>query len=169
MRNLGANIFVLFYLVPMSIIGQANELSVFDNLIHKTWSAEGRWENNGPQFKQEITFQFDLENTIIIADSKGFIDKEQTKFGHRNHGIRQYDKASNTIKFWEFDVFGNVTSGTVFAEGKNIIYQYKYGESVLTDMWEYVDESTYNFKVGTYNNGTWEQIYLNTVFKEKIK
>ena len=149
------------------MIGQTKELSIFENLVNKTWSAEGQWENNGPQFKQEVSFYFDLENTIIITKSKGFINKEQTKFGNRNHGVRQYDKSTNTIKFWEFDVFGNVTKGTVVAENKNMIYQYKYDGAIITDMWEYIDDSTYSFKVGSYNNGTWEHIYLNTVFKEK--
>ncbi len=148
------------------MVGQVKELELFENLVNKTWSAKGQWENNGPQFKQEVSFHLDLENTIVVTESKGFINKEQTKFGDRNHGIRQYDKKTNTIKFWEFDVFGNVTKGTVVAQGKNIVYQYQYGESLITDMWEYVDDSTYNFKVGICNNGIWEQLYLNTVFKE---
>ncbi|WP_460220201.1 hypothetical protein [Psychroserpens sp. MEBiC05023] len=167
MRILHINILIFFCLVPMALIGQTNKLSIFDNLVNKTWIAEGQWENNGPKFKQEVSFQFDLEHSIIVANSKGFIDEAQTKFGHRNHGVRQYDKASDTVKFWEFDVFGNVTKGTVVSEGKNIVYQYQYGDTVITDMWEYVDESTYNFKVGSYSNGLWKQVYLNTVFKEK--
>lgn len=149
----------------MVIIGQVKDLSLFENLVNKTWSAQGQWENDGPKFKQEVRFYFDLENTIVIAKSKGFINKEQTKFGNRNHGVRHYDKATNTIRFLEFDVFGNVTKGTVVSEGKSIIYQYKYGDSVITDMWEYVNDYTYNFKVGTYKDGQWEQLYLNTVFK----
>ncbi len=167
MRMKLIKIIVLSLLFPMLNFGQNQDLALFDNLIDKTWSAEGRWENNGPKFKQEIKFSYDLEGSIILVDSKGYINKEQTKFGNRNHGIRQYDQTSKTIKFWEFDVFGNVTKGKVYAEGKNIIYQYQYGDSVITDMWEYVDDSTYNFKVGSYHNGTWKQVYLNTVFKEQ--
>ena len=97
-------------------------------------------------------------------ESIGFVDKAQTKLGPRNHGVRQFDEETNTIKFWEFDVFGGLTKGTVFAEGKNILYQYKYGNSVVTDMWEYVDDATYNFKVGNYENGKWKQVYLSTKF-----
>ena len=158
---------IIVCLLPLFGFGQDQELSIFNNLIDKTWSAEGQWENNGPKFKQEVHFSFNLEGSIVIANSKGYINKEQTKFGDRNHGIRQYDQSAKAIKFWEFDVFGNVTKGTVFAEGKNIIYQYQYGDSVITDMWEYVNDSTYNFKVGSYSNGTWEQVYLSTVFKEQ--
>ena len=161
------NYIALLFLLPILAFGQTNELSVFENLVDKTWVAEGQWEN-GPAFKQEIECRYDLNGTVVIVNSKGFLDQEQTKFGHRNHGVRQFDKTTKAIRFWEFDVFGNATQGTVFAEGKNIVYQYKYGEAILTDMWEYVDDATYNFKVGTYTNGVWETLYLNTVFKEKI-
>ncbi len=106
-----------------------------------------------------------MNGTIILAESVGYIDKEQTKLGQRNHGIRQYDEKSNVIRFWEFDVFGGVTKGIVFSEGKNIVYQYEYGGVSITDMWEYVDDSTYNFKVGNYKDGVWIQIYLSTQFK----
>ncbi|MCD2258488.1 hypothetical protein [Psychroserpens luteolus] len=160
-------IIILVLVLPLLSFGQDKDLSIFENLVDKTWSAEGQWENNGPKFKQDVHFSFDLERSVVIAKSKGFVNKEQTEFGDRNHGVRHYDKTTNTIKFWEFDVFGNVTKGKVLAEGKNIIYQYQYGESIITDMWEYVDDSTYNFKVGSYYNGTWEQVYLNTVFKEQ--
>lgn len=109
--------------------------------------------------------KYALNNTIVIVNSTGFIDKKQTELGLRNHGIRQFDKASDGIKFWEFDVFGGLTEGIVLSQGKNIFYQYNYGGSLVTDMWEYVDDNTYNFKVGDYEDGVWKQIYLNTKFK----
>lgn len=156
-------IFVLLF-IPVMTFSQNSQLSIFNNLVSKTWKAEGNW-GDGSKFKQEIQFTLSLDNTIIITNSIGFIDKEQTKLGLRNHGIRQFDKKSNSIKFWEFDIFGGLTEGVVFSEGKNIVYQYNYGGSFVTDMWEYVDESTYNFKVGDYKDGVWKQIYLNTQFK----
>ncbi|WP_435625471.1 VOC family protein [Flagellimonas sp.] len=142
---------------------QQNELSIFEALTEKTWKAEGNW-GDGSKFKQEIIFTFSLDSTLVIAKSKGYIDKEQTVFGDRNHGIRKYNPNSNTIEFWEFDVFGSVTKGTVKAEGKNIYYTYAYGESTVTDLWEYVDANTYNYKVGDYQNGKWNQVYLSTQF-----
>ncbi|WP_108802080.1 hypothetical protein [Aquimarina sp. Aq107] len=140
------------------------DLSIFENLINKEWKANGTW-GDGTMFKQETIFKFELNQTIVIAKSKGFTDKKQTKYGLRNHGIRKFDQETNTIKFWEFDIFGGVTEGTVIPDGKNILYQYHYGNSLVTDMWEYVDNNTYNFKVGNYLNGKWEQIYLETQFK----
>ena len=138
---------------------------MFDNLVGKSWKASGNW-GDGNKFNQEIKFDYSLDSTIVIAKSIGFINKEQTKLGLRNHGIRQYDKITKSIKFWEFDVFGELTKGSVFSEGKNIVYQYTYGTSTITDMWEYVDDSTYNLIVGTYENGEWKQVYLSTKFKK---
>ena len=158
---------LLFLLIPMITFSQNSQLSIFNNLAGKKWKAEGTW-GNGTKFKQEIEINYSLDSAIIITNSKGFIDKEQTKYGLRNHGIRMYDKKSETIKFWEFDVFGGVTEGIVFSMEKNIIYQYSYGNSFLTEMWEYVNDTTYNFKIGTYKNGTWNQLYLTTQFVEVV-
>ena len=145
---------------------QNNPLEKFRPLVGKTWEADGKW-GDGSSFKQSITFRFDLENTLVIASSKGFVDTNQKTIGNRNHGIRQYDKTSNSMRFWEFDVFGGVTEGTVEFEDKDIVYTYKYGESIVTDYWQYVDENTYNFTVGSRENGEWKQKYLETKFLAK--
>lgn len=143
--------------------GQQNKLSLFDNLIGKTWKAEGKW-GDGSKFKQEIEFKYSLDSTLIVTEALGFTNKEQTVYGPRNHGIRKFDEQSNTIKFWEFDVFGGVTEGTVKSKGRDIIYTYAYGESTVTDYWQYVDAHTYDFIVGDFENGQWKQKYLSTQF-----
>jgi len=157
---------LLIILMPLLVVSQANELQGFENLVNNTWVANGEW-SNGSQFKQEVHYTFSLNKTIIIADSKGFTNQEQTEYGNRNHGIRQYNATKNTIEFWEFDVFGGVTQGTVKIKGKDIWYRYNYDETTVTDCWEYVDDATYNFTVGTYKDGKWDAIYLKTVFKLK--
>ena len=159
---------VLILLLPLVTLGQKSELSIFDALVAKTWKAEGNW-GDGSKFIQEITMNYSLDSTIVIVNSIGFTDKEQTTLGARNHGVRQFDKESKSIKFWEFDVFGGLTEGVVFTEGKNILYQYEYGDSHVTEMWEYVDASTYHFKVGNYEDGIWKQTYLSTQFREVKK
>ena len=149
--------------IALNANAQKKEISFFKALIGKTWKADGNW-GDGSKFKQEITFTFSLDSTLVIAKSKGYVDKEQTVFGDRNHGIRKYNPETKTVDFWEFDVFGGVTKGTVKVEGKDIFYTYAYGESTVTDLWEYVDSNTYNFKVGDYQNGKWNQVYLSTRF-----
>lgn len=157
-------IYALLFFLGFQGFSQKNKLEIFDNLISKTWKAEGNWGDGSPFF-QETAFSYSLDSMLVVVNSIGFTNKEQTKTGLRNHGLRQFDKTSNNILFWEFDVFGGLTKGTVHAEGKNIIYNYAYGDSQVTDMWEHVNDSTYNFKVGSYKNGIWKKIYLNTQFK----
>ncbi len=144
--------------------GQPPKLSIFDNLVGKTWKAEGNW-GDGSKFFQEITIAYSLDSTIVVAKSIGFVDEKQTSLGLRNHGIRQVDTETNSIKFWEFDVFGGLTEGKVSSQDKNIIYRYDYGGTTVTDMWEYVNDSTYTFKVGDYDNDSWKQVYLETQFR----
>ena len=157
-------LFLFTVLIPLIGYAQQSELAFFNHLVGKTWAAEGSW-GDGTKFKQETSFSYSLDSTIVIANSKGFTNVAQTTYGMRNHGIRQFDKTSKTLRFWEFDVFGGRTEGTVMASGKNIMYQYAYGEATITDMWEYVDENTYNFIVGSYQDGKWQQTYLKTQFK----
>ncbi|WP_299431897.1 hypothetical protein [uncultured Aquimarina sp.] len=155
---------LILSIVSISSYSQKTDLTIFKNLIGKEWKAEGTW-GDGTIFKQETIFMYDLNNSLVIVKSKGFTNKKQTQYGWRNHGIRKFDAETKTIKFWEFDIFGGVTEGTVKVDGKNIMYQYQYGESLVTDMWEYVDDHTYNLKIGDYADGTWKQIYLETQFK----
>lgn len=157
------NLILLVILIPVIGFSQHNPLSIFDNLMGKTWKADGNW-NNGSVFKQEKTFEYSLDSTIVIVNTIGFIDQKGKRLGKRNFGIRQYDKKSDSIKFWEFDVFGGLTTGIVYAKGKNLFYQYEYGGSPITNMWEYVNDTTYNFKVGIWKNETWEQLMLETQF-----
>ena len=139
-------------------------LQVFENLLDKNWLAEGKW-GDGSVFKQEISYNYSLSNNIIITNSKGFVDKENKVFGDRNHGVRIFDKSINKIRFWEFDVFGGITEGTVTPLENSILYQYQYGDIFLSEMWEYVNDSTYNYIIGDYNEGQWSQTYLSTQLK----
>lgn len=143
-----------------------NNLEGFENLINKTWTAYGKW-GDGSQFKQEIFFEYSLKNQIIVAKSKGYTNLEQTEYGLRNFGIRKFDAKLNKVKFWEFDVFGNLTEGTVSFNENNIIYNYNYQGADVSDMWEYINDSLYNFKVGIYKDNNWKQVFLNTQFKRK--
>ena len=139
-------------------------LDIFKPLMNRTWSAEGKW-GNGAAFKQEVEFSFDLNGQLVIAESKGFTNMEQTEYGARNHGIRRYDVESKSIEFVEYDVFGGVTKGKVVGEEKNITYTYDYGGTVVTDYWEYINDDTYNFTVGIMKDGVWQQKLLETTFR----
>lgn len=140
-----------------------NELAIFKHLSSKVWLAEGKW-GDGSTFKQESTFSYALDSTLVIVKSKGYINQDKTEYGERNHGIRKWDSKKGGLEFWEFDVFGEITWGKVFVEDKNLRYEYVYEDTLVSDYWEYVDDDTYNFTIGNFANGEWEQVYLKTQF-----
>lgn len=157
-------IILFILLMPILLKAQENPLEIFKPLENYRWCAEGEW-GDGSKFKQEIRFEFALDNTIVKVQSLGFTNKEKTHFGVRNEGVRHYDSTSKTIKFWEFDVFGGLTEGTVKGEGNNFVYEYDYGGTLVTEMWIYKDQNTYDFIVGIYEGGEWKQKFLETVFR----
>ena len=139
-------------------------MDIFKPLEKYTWKAEGNW-GDGSKFKQEIELSFSLQGNLVEVESMGFTNSEQTEFGMRNHGVRQFDKESGAIRFWEFDVFGGVTKGTVKGEDRNLVYVYEYGGATVTEMWIYKDPKTYTYIVGMHENGKWSQKFLETEFK----
>ena len=90
-----------------------NKLAVFDNLIGKTWKAEGQW-GDGSIYKQEITFTKHLNGHLIRAKSLGFINEERTKWGERNFGTRVWDKEKQVVTFTENDIFGGQLKAIFF-------------------------------------------------------
>ena len=158
---------IILLLLSVSAIVKAQEenpLSIFDALIGKTWAIEAKW-GNGSFFKQEVSFRYGLEGNAVFAETKGFVDTEGEEFGDRNFGVRKFDKESDKILFWEFDTFGGVTTGEVQLKGKNTWYVYEYGGTTLADIWEYVDEETYIYKVAQYTDGKMGDVYLEGVYK----
>ena len=141
-------------------------LAAFDNLISKAWVAEGNW-GNGQVFKQETSFEYSLDQTIVIAKTKGFVDQENTKVGDRNYGIRQYNPQTKEVSFHEFDVFGGHTTGMVRFEGNNIKYYYEYLGSQLVDLWKYVDDESYELVIAEAKDGEPGTVYMRASVKLK--
>jgi ketosteroid isomerase-like protein len=156
---------LLFLLLNGFLMGQDidKHLEPFGPLLGKTWIAQGEWSNK-TSFKQEITFEAGLEGRLIKAHAMGYVDEAQTQWGQRNHGLRKWDAKAGVIKFWEYDVFGEITEGKVTTDGKNIYYTYTYGGENITDAWIWKDDKTYTFKVGNFVDGEWSQVYLETEF-----
>lgn len=159
-------VFIFLFSSALLCQGQDADFSIYNHLVNKTWKAEGTW-GDGSAFKQEIVFRYSLDSNIVLAESMGYIDKAQSEFGLRNHGVRQFDPKSKKIKFWEFDVFGGITSGEITTTDNNLFHQYNYGGTLVSEIWEYVNDSTYNFIVGIYDeeNKKWGQTFLKTQFR----
>ena len=144
--------------LQVTAFSQNAPLQSFDTFIG-IWKAEGNW-GDGSKFYQVTTFEYDLNGTLVLARAEGYTDQQQTTIGARNHGIRQYNPEEDKILFWEFDVFGGMTTGEVTFEGNNMFYSYAYGGSLLTDGWIKQADGSYEYIVGVRENGEWRQTYL---------
>ncbi|MGB0869131.1 MAG: hypothetical protein ACPGSD_06010 [Flavobacteriales bacterium] len=160
------NIFFLFLLVTQYGFSQNKALLNLSHLTNKSWKTEGKWKN-GNSFIQNIKFEYSLDSTLLKSKTYGFIDSTETEFGLRNEGIRQFDKSSKSIRFWEFDIFGGCTTGEFIIEDKSFYYVYNYEGMLLTDYWQFIDENTYILTVGTYEEGKWKQKFIETTFLGK--
>ncbi|MGB3465179.1 MAG: hypothetical protein WBA74_07915 [Cyclobacteriaceae bacterium] len=149
--------------ISFEVVGQENKLAVFDQMVGKTWRAEGKWKD-GSDFKQEVTIEYALDSTLVISKTKSFTDEKQQKFGMRNYGIRKYDSEKDEILFWEFDITNSLTEGKVKVKGKNVYFIYTYGYSLVTDGWEYRDDNSYILKIGVFDGENWEKTYLEVVY-----
>lgn len=143
--------------------GQIAIAEAFHLLVNKTWYAEGTWEM-GQSFRQAITFSYGVQRNVVIAESKGYINQEQTDWGDRNHGVRYWDAINKRLAFTEYDAFGSVTTGHLEVKDSNLYYHYEYLGEVLTDAWERVSPDRYRFRVGQLENGEWTRVVLDTYF-----
>ncbi len=143
-------------------------LAAFEPLVGRTWISQGTW-GDGSVFKQELTFSSELEGHWVSVQTRGFIDKEGKEWGQRNYGHRRWSEPDQSIVFTEHDVFGGVTTGMVQTVGSDLIYQYEYGEgdtvSVVTEYWKFIDDFTYDLKIGQFQNKEWVTTYLEGTIK----
>ncbi len=150
----------------LAVAQEENPIEAFEDLMEKTWAIESEW-GDGTIFKQELTVEYGLNRTIIISKTKGFTDPDRTQFGNRSYGIRQYNEESGEIRFWEWDTFGGLTEGRVVVDGRDFLFIYNYQDMKFVDIWEYLDDETYSFKVMSYENDEFGDLYLKGAYKSK--
>lgn len=155
----------------LTLLGQSfgqeeNPLAFYEVQMGKTWEIEAKW-GDGSLFKQELTIAYGLQDNIVQTLTRGYINPERTEFGDRSVGIRKYDQESGKVLFWEFDTFGGVTTGEVISKDRDIWYVYSYQDKTIADIWEYLDDETYAFRVVSYDNGEIGDMYLKGAYKLK--
>jgi ketosteroid isomerase-like protein len=163
-RQLTLIIVLLIGIIIQDLRGQKNELlASFQPLLNRSWYANGEW-GDGTIFKQKVKFVTELNGNLIKAVSEGFVDEARTEWGTRNHGIRSWNEECKCNKFWEFDVFGGMTTGKIELRKDTILYHYNYGGADITDSWMKVSDYKYDFIVGDWDGKSWKQKYLSTSF-----
>ena len=166
---------LLFTLFATPFLQAQNEKEIalqgLGNLVGGKWIGKGKYQN-GEDFKQHITFKWGLNNSILKVKTFGNTSTDADDFGLRSEGIRAWDQKDNAIKFWEFDVFGEIRHGTCIVDDNgDIHYQYEYNMdgslALFRDSWTKIDDDTYRFRVGIFENGKWKSIYLDSTFKRE--
>ena len=163
-------IMMLISLIAINSYGQSTKAEAFKTLgllVGGTWTYEGKWENGEP-FKQEIKYSWGLDEKILKVQTYGIVDNETKAYGLRNEGIRAWDKESEKMKFYEFDVFGGTTEGYCIFEESQFHYEYYYEvmgkQELFRDTWKYINQDTYQFTVSMKLGSEWK-IYTNNEYK----
>ena len=154
-----------------TVLTKEETYKIYANLVGGKWDTKGKWQS-GAEYHQELIVDMELTKNIFTVKTYDHIDSKQFDNSQRNYGIRTWDSKEQKMKFWEFDVFGGITTGEVFIDNNNIyhIYQYpdnKGGMITLADAWIYVDIDTYSFKVCEYTDGKPGKEYMTSTYKRK--
>lgn len=159
-------IMLLITATQLNLVFAQSELSGFENLVGSKWGVVGKW-SNGEDFRQEYLFEWSLDKKLIKVQTFGTTNMLTGEHGLRNEGIRFWKENEETIKFYEFDIFGSVTKGVCTIDGSNIIYDYEYEGLTFRDSWIFKDKDTYQYVVESMENGERKELYQNSIIKRK--
>jgi hypothetical protein len=171
MKNLTVLILVLF--ISSSVFAQEENMMLmpFKPLMEGTWKANGTWKDGMP-FKQEVTFGWGVGGQNVRMNTNSYLDTMGVAFGAFSEGIHAWDNNSNKIRFWTFDVHGNITEGVVQTKAKQI--RYVYGntladgtEKTMMDAWIWIKDGKYMLKVGVVENDEWTEVLGEFYFWKK--
>ncbi|RUT73466.1 hypothetical protein [Ancylomarina longa] len=143
---------------------QQSPLEAFDRFVQGKWLTEGKWSNGNP-FKQEVQFSWNLNHKLVEVKTYGTINRKTNEYGLRNKGMRAWNMKDSVIQFWEFDVFGGITSGVCYFKDKNLIYEYNYHQEQLRESWIFEDEDTYKYQIANLKNGKVLELYMESSYR----
>jgi len=158
--------FLLFLLsFTFQSVAQNSELDAFQNLAGSTWISEGK-QLGGHDGKTVKEIKWGLNGQIVQVTTYT-TDPQSLEFGLRNEGIRIFNSQSRMLEFYEFDKLGGVSKGIIKTNGKDIHYEYEYGDLVLRDSWIFESEDQYRYRVCSMQADSCTQVYHEGVFKRK--
>jgi len=152
----------LLFLTPFA---QEAPLSAFENIVGSTWISEGT-QLGGHQGKTVKEIKWGLDGKIVQVTTYT-TDPNTLEFGLRNEGVRIFNAESEQLEFYEFDKKGGVSKGVIKIDGKNIYYEYPYGDLVLRDSWIYQSKDEYIYRVCAVKTDTCDQVFHEGTFNRK--
>lgn len=158
--------------LPALLFAQEENMMLmpFKPLMEGTWKGEGNWKD-GRAFKQEVVYEWGLGKQNVKAHTKSLTDT-LGNFGDFSEMIHAWDNNENKIRFWTFDIHGNIVEGVVQTKKKQIWYVYDYTledgtKQTLTDAWIWIKDDKYMMKVGVVEGEEWKDVYGEFYFWRK--
>lgn len=152
----------LFSFLTISSLAQDNAILALKNLAGSTWISEGE-QLGGHQGKTVKEMSWGLDGKIVKVKTYT-TDPKTLEFGLRNEGVRIFNTTTGQLEFYEFDKFGGVSQGVIIVDGKNLHYEYQYGDLLLRDSWYYRNDNEYLYIVASWQDGKQTQKYHEGVF-----
>ncbi|MEQ9466628.1 MAG: hypothetical protein RLN88_04400 [Ekhidna sp.] len=160
------NLLLISLLIASQFTQAQNEsIKAFENLVGSTWIADGK-QLGGHDGKTVKEFEWGLERKIVKVKTYT-TDPKTLEFGLRNEGVRAFNSETKQLEFYEFDKLGGVSKGIIKIEGKNIYYEYAYGDMLLRDSWIFLSEDEYRYQVCSMKDETCDQTFHEGGFKRK--
>lgn len=141
----------------------------FAHLEGGEWWGEGEWAGGG-RFEQVHRYERSLDGRLVrlltlMPDSAG------SGLVLRAEGVRAWDEEAGAMRFWEFDRYGGITEGRVGLHGEALYYEYPYtvggATQTLRDEWRPTVGGGYEYRVGAWGDGAWEQTFLVATFRRR--
>ena len=157
---------------PRSVHAQDKDAihAFFEHLVGGTWEADGTWQNGSP-FVQHQQYAWGPGKAFIMVKSFGPVESTAggTDMEWRNEGIRAWDADSGTMRFWEFDRYGGITTGGVSLQGDVLVYDYVYtsdgADMHIRETLSIQSPSSIGYRIGTWTDGSWSQLMLETTLR----
>lgn len=158
--------------LPFLMFAQEENMMLmpFKPMMEGVWKGEGTWKD-GRAFKQEVTFEWGIGKQNVKTFTKSLTDT-LGNFGEFSEMIHAWGNTDNKIRFWAFDIKGNIVEGDVQTKSKQIRYIYDYTmpdgtKQTLTDAWIWIKDDKYMMKVGVTEGDEWTEVLGEFYFWRK--
>lgn len=127
-------------------------------LVGGTWEIDAYFiEGDRLQQRFEVSYSeekaFFETRTYHLADDGSYVLKSK--------GVRAWDNASQSFRFWEFGLDGSIVEGTIVLQGQNILHIYEYEGQILTDLYSFERDGLYEIIVGQKEGDSWPVLHAN--------
>ena len=124
----------------------------------------GSWEIDayfieGTHLQQRFEVSYSADSAIFTTST--FRMAENGNYVLQSEGVRAWDDATRTFRFWEFGVDGSIVEGSIVIQGQNILHIYEYDNEILTDLYSFERDGLYELIIGQKEGDQWPVLHAN--------